>query len=35
MARSFDGSDDVITATITAIDTGGWTLGAWVLAGGC
>ena len=28
MARSFDGTDDVIVATIPAIDTGDWTVGA-------
>ena len=30
MAYNFDGVDDVITATITAVDTGDWTICAWV-----
>ena len=30
MAYTFDGVNDVITATITAVDTGDWTIGAWM-----
>lgn len=29
MARDFDGVDDKITGTITAVDTGDWTMGLW------
>lgn len=30
MSRQFDGVDDVITATITAMDSGDWTIAAWI-----
>lgn len=29
MARDFDGVDDIITSTVTAVDTGDWTLGGY------
>lgn len=29
MARDFDGVDDIITATVTAVDSGDWTIAAW------
>lgn len=34
MARFFDGVDDKIAATITAVDTGDWTMGGWLYATG-
>lgn len=34
MAYDFDGTDDSITGTITAADSGDWTIGAWIEADG-